>query len=241
MAKENNKARVRVFFGEIDGDNETIRDGLRSIVAAVRETFRTGQPIVRVLSVEKEMSEEQLVEHVEKQLAEEPQLNSTQEIIAPSASKITTSPGKKKGKAPSLSFVKELNLRPDNKQSLREFYNLKSPKSQQECITVALYYLHRILETPQITCNHLFTALKEVEVRIPNNLPQTLRNISNRKGWIDSSNTDNLKTTVPGRAYALKSSGFLVKPVRGTLDPSQLAIVLFRLSRIWKTAPFGLV
>lgn len=198
MAKENNKARVRVFFGEIDGDNETIRDGLRSIAAAVHETFRTGPAIVRVLSVEKDMSEEQLVEHVEKQLAEEPQLDSAQEILAPAASKPTTSSAKKRGKPPSYSFVKELNLYPNGKPSLREFFNQKDPKSQQERITVVLYYLYRMLETPKITCHHLFTALKEVGVRIPQFLPQTLHNISNRKGWIDSSNTDDLKTTVPG-------------------------------------------
>lgn len=198
MVKEFNKARVRVFFGEIDGDNETIRDGLRSIAVAVRETFQTSPAIVRVLSVEKQMSEEQLVEHVEKQLAEEPQLNGTQDIFAPATPKNTSASVKKKGKPPSYSFVKELNLRPEGKPSIREFYSQKGPKSQQERITVVLFYLHRILETPKITCNHLFTALKEVEMRVPQFLQQTLHNISNRKGWVDSSNTDDLKTTVSG-------------------------------------------
>lgn len=198
MTRESNKARVRVFFGEIDGDNETIRDGLRSIAVAVRETFQTSPAIVRVLSVEKQMSEEQLVEHVEKQLSEESQLSSAQDILAPTIPKSTAASGKKKGKPPSYSFVKELNLRPVGKQSLREFYSQKSPKSQQERITVVLYYLHRVLETTKITCNHLFTALKEAEMRVPQFLQQTLHNISNRKGWVDSSNTDDLKTTVSG-------------------------------------------
>lgn len=47
MAKDNSKARVRVFFGEIEGDNETIRDGLRSIAAAVNKTFQSGPAVVR--------------------------------------------------------------------------------------------------------------------------------------------------------------------------------------------------
>lgn len=34
--KKDDKARVRVFFGEIEGDNESIRDGLRSIAQALR-------------------------------------------------------------------------------------------------------------------------------------------------------------------------------------------------------------
>lgn len=187
-----------MFFGEIEGDNETIRDGLRSIAAAVNKTFQNGPTIVRMLTAEQGMSEEQLVEQVEKQLAEEPQLNSVHDVPAPAPPKVGAASGKKKGKSPSYSFVKELNLRPEGKQSLREFYGQKSPTSQQEQITVVLYYLCRILETPNITCNHLFTALKEVGVRVPQFLSQTLHNISNRKGWVDSSNTDDLKTTVPG-------------------------------------------
>ena len=47
--EKESRARVRVFFGEIEGDNETIRDGLRSIAAAVNKTFQQENVIVKVL------------------------------------------------------------------------------------------------------------------------------------------------------------------------------------------------
>lgn len=198
MTKENNNARVRVFFAEIEGDNETIREGLQSIASAVNTTFQTGPTIVRLPPVERVMSDEELFGPIEKQVVDEPKPNSEQDILDSTTPKGETESKKKKSKPPSYTFVKDLNLRPDGKSGLREFYNEKGPKSQQERITVVLYYLYRTLQTPSITCNHLYTAIKEVSVRIPQFLQQTLHNISNRKGWIDASNTDNLKTTVPG-------------------------------------------
>ena len=49
--KKDDKARVRVFFGEIEGDNESLRDGLRSIAQAVNRTFQSDTRIVKVLTV----------------------------------------------------------------------------------------------------------------------------------------------------------------------------------------------
>ena len=63
MAKEN-KARVRVFFGEIEGDNETIREGLQSIAAAVSKTFNSNPSIVKVLALKAEINDEELVERL---------------------------------------------------------------------------------------------------------------------------------------------------------------------------------
>jgi hypothetical protein len=48
MAKESSKARIRVFFGEIEGDNETVQEGLRSIASAVQKTFQMST-LVKVL------------------------------------------------------------------------------------------------------------------------------------------------------------------------------------------------
>lgn len=48
--KKSDKARVRVFFGEIEGDDVTIRDGLRSIAEAVNRTFQPDTRIVKVIT-----------------------------------------------------------------------------------------------------------------------------------------------------------------------------------------------
>jgi hypothetical protein len=100
MAKEN-KARVRVFFGEIEGDNETIRDGLRSITAAVNKTFHSQPPIVKMLAVDANVTDEELVEHVEQQLADASDGEANGEEPVLGVAKVTKTPGQKK-KPPSV-------------------------------------------------------------------------------------------------------------------------------------------
>jgi hypothetical protein len=104
-------------------------------------------------------------------------------------------------KLPAYSFVKNLNLRPEGKASLRTFYEEKKPTDNQQLLTVVVYYLYRTLEIKGISVNHVYTSLKELTdqgVRVPPDIPNVLRKISNRKGWLDTSNADDLKTTVQG-------------------------------------------
>jgi hypothetical protein len=219
MAKDHGKARVRVFFGEIEGDNETIRDGLRSIAAAVNKTFNTTPAIVRILTTENDMSEEQIAEHVQEQLA----VDSVEEVFEPdqvrlSAPKAKNSVPSGKRKAPTYSLVKDLNLRPEGKKSLREFYAEKKPADQQQQLAVVVYYLHRILELPKVTTNHVYTGLKDVEERVPSFLPQAIRNVANRKGWVDSSNSEGLRTTVAGDNFVEKDLPANPKGAKNTED-----------------------
>lgn len=195
--EKGNRARVRVFFGEIEGDNETIRDGLRSIAAAVNRTFQLESTTVRVLTVGSDPDPKQLAAAVEQSLEETEVSVGTPESESSEADSPRNKPTRNR-KAPSYSFVKDLNLRPDGQVSLRQFYADKKPTDQQEKMTVVLYYLYHVLEIQNVTANHIYTGLKEVDERVPKDIAQALRNISNRKGWVDSSDSDLLKTTVPG-------------------------------------------
>jgi hypothetical protein len=200
--KKDDKARVRVFFGEIEGDNETIRDGLRSIAEAVNKTFQQETRVVKVIAAGGNLDQKQLTTELENQILEaelaeeETQNDSSEPINGRQRGKVTS-----KKKFPSYSFVKDLNLYPDGKQNLRQFYMEKNPSDQQQVLTVVIYYLYRVLEIDKVTVNHVYTGLKELTelgVRVPNDIPQILRNISGRKGWVDTSDTDSLKTTIPG-------------------------------------------
>jgi hypothetical protein len=146
------KSRVRVFFGEIEGNNETIRDGLRSIASAVNRTFQPTTSIIKVVTTKGDLNDQELLEHIEKQNAKE-SADDGQEPTAldTDLTKPAKSGGRRPRKPPSYSLVKELNLRPDGKPSLRDFFAEKQPPSQQEELTVILYYLCKILETPQAT------------------------------------------------------------------------------------------
>ncbi len=202
--KKDDKARVRVFFGEIEGDNETIRDGLRSIAEAVNKTFQKETRVVRVLTAGSNLDQKQLTTELEQQIIEaemseeEHLFDSTESNGVKQKSKANRSK-----RSYSYSIVKDLDLRPDGKISLRQFYADKKPSDQQQMLTVIVYYLYRILGIDKITINYIYTGLREladsgVSVRTPNDISQILRNIAKRKGWIDTSDANSLKTTIRG-------------------------------------------
>ena len=82
-------------------------------------------------------------------------------------------------------IVKDLNLRPVDKQSLQDFYNSKNPIGNIYSTAVMVYYLQNVLECNKITINHIFTCYRELGIKIPGNLDQNLRDCASSKyGYI---------------------------------------------------------
>jgi hypothetical protein len=201
MATKDDKARVRVFFGEIEGDNATIRDGLRSIAEAVNKTFQQNTKVVRVLAAGSNGDSKQLADNIE-EIVLEPEFTEDFDDEPDSISNTTGEKKKGKPKKPiSYSFVKDLNLRPDGTISLREFFNEKKPSDQQQILTVIIYYLYRKIGVQNISVSHIYNGLKELTefgVRVPPDIANTLRKIVTRKGWLDTSNLEATRTTTGG-------------------------------------------
>lgn len=202
--KKEDKAKVRVFFGEIEGDNETIRDGLRSIAEAVNKTFQQDIRVVKVITVGGTPDAKQLTAELEQEIIDiEANSDESSEANEPKSNGRKEKPVRSV-KAKTYQFVKDLNLRPSDKKSLRDFYNEKKPSSQQDEATLVLYYLHRILEINNITSNHIYTGLKELSefgVRVPKDILAVFRLIAYRYGRVDSSNYEDLKMATPGDNY----------------------------------------
>lgn len=100
-----------------------------------------------------------------------------------------------------MSIVKDLNLKPDGKQSLRDFYAEKAPSKQWSQIVAFIYYLEKVLQVESITANHVFSCFKDVGVRAPSDTVAAIRKTANRYGFVDSSKQSQLKVTVPGENY----------------------------------------
>jgi hypothetical protein len=199
MKKSNDRARVRVFFGEFEGDNDTIRDGLRSIAEAVKQTFKQEQRTVKLIAASPDVDPKQLAAMVDEQVIDIETIEQGDEDTAESVTNGAKARAPRAKKPSTYSLVKDLNFRPKEKQALREFFDEKKPSDQQHQLTVIMYYLYRILEIEGITPNHVFTALKHLGgIRVPNDIAGTLRAIASRKGYLDTSNTEDLKTTTEG-------------------------------------------
>lgn len=98
----------------------------------------------------------------------------------------------------SYSIVSDLNLRPEGKQSLRDFFAVKKPDTAMELNTVFVYYLERELAITAIGPDHVYTCYKEVSSKVPAALLQSLKDTAHRKGWIDTKNMNALRLSTVG-------------------------------------------
>jgi hypothetical protein len=189
--KSSSRGRIRVFFAEFEGDDETIKEGLQAISSAANKIFQSPPKIIKVLS-------DSTIIGNEDEILEDSQVENEEDLNATSSSKPKNTSSYK---PPVMSIVKELNLRPEGKQSWRDFYASKQPSTQEHTITAAIYYLKCILDVDKLTPQHVFTCFKDVSVRTPKNLPQTIRDIAKRKGWLDTSDRGNIKITNHGENF----------------------------------------
>lgn len=101
-------------------------------------------------------------------------------------------------------IVPDLNLRPnDGKDSLDIFYaSLSIKNSSKEQNLVFIYYMQKILGLTRISMDSVYTCYKHIKkIKVPGNLYQSLADTKNKKGWIDTSNMEELKVTIPGENY----------------------------------------
>lgn len=101
-----------------------------------------------------------------------------------------------------LMVVKDLPLKKDGKiPSLRDFYAEKKPQGFLEHNTLFVYYLNKMRDIPGITQSHVYTCYKEVAARIPGAFYQSLVDTARRKGWIDTSEGDDMRVTTVGENF----------------------------------------
>jgi hypothetical protein len=112
----------------------------------------------------------------------------------------TKSAKKGSSQSQSYSLLTALNLIPKEVQSLKDFYSKYTTKNNPEIFLVIIYYLEKILNEKNIGENAIYTALKHLHQPIPN-IPQTLKNIHSRTGWINTSNSTDLTVTVAGENH----------------------------------------
>lgn len=95
-------------------------------------------------------------------------------------------------------LLTSLNLRASGKKSLKDFIAEYKKPSSEEKILLYVYYLTNELKESNIGLDHIYTCIKEIGDKVPAYLKQTVTNVKNRKGWLDTSNYDDLKYTVQG-------------------------------------------
>lgn len=197
------KAKVRIFFAEIEGGDDTIQEGLRTLGQTL---VRTTQPqvaprVVKPLQLDGSKPTDTA--------ADQPTLfppdpeSAEPDLLEDTAEEITQQPPKESRprKPSTYTIVTELNLRPADKPSLKDFFAQKKPEDNQEQIAVFVYYLSRILGETKIGPRHVYTCYKDVGGRVPVNISDVVAKTASRKGWIAATAAGGYTTTTMGENF----------------------------------------
>jgi hypothetical protein len=113
--------------------------------------------------------------------------------------------GSAKRRKKSYSIPKDLNLQPNDEQSLVDFYSQKAPSSAMEKTTVFVYYLTNTIKREKISLDDIYACYKEVKEAVPAALRQNVADTSFRKGWLDTSDFDDIKMAIRGENLVEKN------------------------------------
>ncbi len=212
MARRNNepislmdKAKIRVFFAEVEGNNESVQEALKTMLSAMSRPVRVisgqkanGSATVLLPEVDVEEAEEAI-----DQVDVEPP---GEESASPSVRK-PRGTGKKIDRNAGLTLVPDLNFRPSGKQTLKEFVDGKSPKNDLEAALATVYYMQHSMALPKIGPAHVVTAFKEAGKAIPVDVRQTIRNVKKTKIWLNFSDIEDVRTTTQGDNFVEHEMG----------------------------------
>jgi hypothetical protein len=95
----------------------------------------------------------------------------------------------------------DLNLRPKGKESLKDFYSKYDLKTNFEKNVSFTYYLTKVINIKGITIDHIYTCYKETDQKVPENIYQSLADTKKHKGWIDTTNMEDIKLSIQGENY----------------------------------------
>jgi hypothetical protein len=95
--------------------------------------------------------------------------------------------------------IRDIDFRPEGKQSFKEFVEEKGPKSMDQKNLTAVFWLEQIAEVHDIGAGHVTAAYKDRNWREPANPANALQATASREHWVDTKNMKAIVTTPSGR------------------------------------------
>jgi hypothetical protein len=213
MAKRSNepisgadKAKVRVFYAELEGNNESVQEALKTMVSAMSRP-------VRVISDQKVdgkapvLLEKANIEEGEGPIEQLPEVETLNDDTTPQSARKPRGTGRKTDRNAGLDLVPNLNFRPNGKPALKDFIEEKNPNSDVQTVLVMVYYMQRVMALTKIGPAHVMTAFKEARKAIPVDLRQTIRNIKKSKMWLNFTDIEDIRTTTQGDNFVEHEMG----------------------------------
>jgi len=116
-----------------------------------------------------------------------------------SAASKSSSATKKKGTSKTPTLNKNLNLfREGDKPSLKDFMSGYRAKTDMARNLLFVHYLREIKGLENIGVDEIYTCYKNMGLKIPKDIQQSLLNTAFNKGWLDTASLSNVIITVAG-------------------------------------------
>jgi hypothetical protein len=192
------KGKIRIFFAEVEGNNQSLQDALKTVVAAMNRPIQlaaarlpaNGQNALATTAAAEGGAPQETVEEA-----------GNEELVEESAE---STPVRKRRTGPKadrnvgIKLVPNLDFRPEGKPALKEFFAEKAPKTDMEQTLVISYFLQHMVEVPAFGPGHVLTGFKEVQKPVPVDLRGTIRNMKNQKAWLNFSSIEEIALTTQG-------------------------------------------
>lgn len=101
----------------------------------------------------------------------------------------------------SPSRVKGLDLAPKGKKSFEAFVAEKQPRTQDDKNAVSVYYLSEIAQITPVTMEHVYTCYRDRAWAVPTDVANSLQVTASRKGFIDTTDMDDIRLEPRGTNY----------------------------------------
>lgn len=121
-------------------------------------------------------------------------------VAQPATRPITIRRRKASKKKETIGLVKDLNLKPADRQSLADFADEKQPASMVDKVVVCVYYLSRISDVSAVSFDHIYTAFKALAWRLPKDFRNMVHQAGSR-GWLDTKRRGDIAVTTIGENY----------------------------------------
>jgi hypothetical protein len=108
----------------------------------------------------------------------------------------SATPARRRGGSPKR--VKDLNLAPGGKKSLKMFVEEKQPKTNHDRSLVSLFYLVEVAKVKPIAVDHIHTCYLDMNWRLPAQFTNSLAVTASKKGYFDTSSGEDIKLTPSG-------------------------------------------
>jgi hypothetical protein len=213
MARRNNepmssvdKAKIRVFFAEVEGNNESVQEALKTMLSAMSRP-------VRVISEQAANGNASVLlsradpEEAEKTIDQVEEVDALSEEPVPLNARRPRGTGKKTDRNAGLNLVPDLNFRPSGKQTLKDFVDGKNPRNDLEAALATVHYMQHLMGLTKIGPAHVMTAFKESGKAIPVDVKQTIRNVKKSKIWLNFTDIEDIRTTTQGDNFIQHEMG----------------------------------